>query len=477
MFAAPSTTLLAHFTSWNDMSGQPAPVTFSFATDIPAGSVAFSAPQQASSRLALAAWDSVSGLSFVEVPDMAGGAGIDLRFRLDPMSAINVLGQSSLPPWGDVALNVALFRGDSLAPSATRIGFQTLLHEIGHGLGLSHPAPGTANAAANTLMIDTLGRGAPARAPLPWDREAVQTLYGTPEAEAALGLRWSWDGALAAVRGQGTTGDDLLTGTANRDALFGAAGRDLLQGGQGDDLLAPGAGDDVVDGGAGWDVLRLDTSRSALRLDPAGQADSADGRDRFTGIEVIEMLDGSIQLTRGGVVGGLVGLYKAAFGRAPDAGGLAFWASTWKLDPDITHVAANFLRSAEFRDGPGLAARFAALGEMQPAGDEAAALAWLAGRADIHARFTDGIWVADADALLVARMYDLALGRVPDEVGFRFWLGHVQDGFSAEGLAQGFHDSPEAVARGGSGFLDSAALLAAAQHERWAHYADGVVFA
>jgi len=474
MVADPHSTLLAHFTSWNDLSGRPAVVTYSFARD---AGVPFSAPKQASARLALAAWDAVSGLSFVEVPDTAGGAGIDLRFRLDSMSAINVLGSTTLPPEGDVALSLALFRTDSLAPSPTRIGFQVLLHEIGHGLGLAHPAPGTPDAAANTLMIDTLGRAAPVNAPLLWDREAVQDLYGTPAAEAALGLRWRWDGALGAVRGDGTAGDDVLDGTAYRDALFGGAGRDLLRGGAGDDLLSPDAGDDVLDGGPGFDTLRLDAARSALRLDPAGAVESAQGRDRFSGIEAIETLDGTMQLVAQGVVGQLTGLYAAAFGRAPDAGGLAFWADTWALDPDLTHVAANFLRSAEFQAGPGLAARFAALGQDRPAGDDASALAWLATRADTDAAFAAGIWVADADALLVTAMYELALGRTPDEPGYRFWLGAVREGFSAAELATGFQLSAEAALRGGTGHAAADDLLSAALSYRWSAQPEGVVFA
>ena len=471
MIADLHSTLLANFTSWNDMAGRPAVVTYSFAKEVASP---FSAAQQVSARLALGAWDSVSGLSFVEVPDGTGGAGIDLRFRLDTLSAVSVLGVTTLPPeGGDVALNAALFRGDSLAPSATRIGFQVLLHEIGHGLGLSHPAAGTPDAAANTLMVETLGRGAPVNAPLLWDREAVQDLYGTPELEAALGLRWSWDARPGAVRGDGTAGNDVLTGTAYRDALFGGAGRDLLRGGAGDDLLVPGDGDDVVEGGAGWDVLRLDVERGALRLDPGGAAESAEGRDRFSGIEVVEVLDGRVQLAAGGVVGQLVGLYAAAFGRAPDAGGLAFWADTWKLDPDLTHVAARFLESAESQAGAGLAARFTALGQNRPTGDDASALAWLAGRAPVSA---EPIWVADAQALLVDEIYHLALGRAPDEVGYRFWLGAMRDGFSAGGLAEGFQLSAEAAAHGGTGYDGSGALLAAARDGLWIH-AEGVVFA
>jgi hypothetical protein len=272
------TSLLSHFTSWNDLAGRPAVVTYSFAADGPAGFAPFSAQQQASARSALAAWDSISGLSFVEVPDAPGGAGIDLRFRLEPMSSVTILGQTDLAPDGDVALNIALFRLDSLAPSATRIGYQTLLHEIGHGLGLAHPAANTPGAAQNTIMVTTLGQTMPVNAPLAWDRAAIQSLYGTQEAET---LHWSWDPSLGAVRGDGTADNDVMTGTAFRDALFGGAGTDLLRGGAGNDLLTPGQGDDVVEGGAGFDTLALGVTRSAMRLNPAGAVGRAGQPGRY----------------------------------------------------------------------------------------------------------------------------------------------------------------------------------------------------
>jgi|GEM_PF-1878798 len=348
-------TLLSHFTSWNDLAGKPAVVTYSFAADGPAGFAPFSAQQQASARSALAAWDRISGLSFVELPDTPGGAGIDLRFGLEVMNSPTILGQTELPPDGDVALNIALFRTDSLAPSATRIGYQTLLHEIGHGLGLAHPDATIPAAAQNTLMVATLGQTQPVNAPLAWDRAAIQSLYGTQEAET---LRWSWDACLGAVRGEGTPGDDVMTGTAHRDALFGGAGTDMLRGAAGNDLLTPGLGDDVVEGGAGFDTLALGVTRAAMTFNPAGAVESAEGRDRFSDIEALRSLDGTTYLQAPDGLASLVGLYAAALGRAPDPGGLAFWWNTMQGGASLGSIAQGFLDSAEFQAGPGLAAAF-----------------------------------------------------------------------------------------------------------------------
>jgi hypothetical protein len=461
MVAGSHTQLLSHWTAWNDMSGAPQVVTYSFAQDGPAGWAAFNPTQQAATRQALAAWDAASGLAFVQVPDQPGGAGIDLRFRLEAMAGVTVFGQASLPPDGDVALNIDLFRTDLLTPHPVRISHQLLLHEIGHALGLSHPLADTAEAKTNTIMVSTLGRAQVSNALLPWDSAAIVALYGTPQAEAALGLTWSWDAALGAVRGQGTTRGDVMNGTAHRDALFGGLGTDVLNGHAGDDRLVPGLGDDVIAGGAGRDLLVLHSHRAGLRLDPAGAVDSADGRDRFSGIEAIELLDGTLHLAASPGLAELVGLYAEVLGRAPDPGGLAFWWQDWQAAPDLARIAGRFMASTEY--------------QAAPRGLSAEALAARAAQHDGAAAFAAGLWLPDQEALLTARLYELTLGRDPDAEGFAFWTVHLNAGVAPLVIAATILASPEASAHP-QAWPDAAALVQAARASMWAHDTNGVTF-
>ncbi|MFC7540582.1 hypothetical protein ACFQU2_15400 [Siccirubricoccus deserti] len=279
--------------------GGPRLLTFSFATDgldplgnaLPADAwAAFTMAQQASVRLALAAWAAVCGVSFLEVPDLPGGAGIDLRFRMESMS-LGVAGTGWGPDdpvlAGDIGLNLTLFRTASLAPSVTRIDFATLLHEIGHSLGLGHPEAGISRDVTVMSSIGgTLGQPTAPRAP---DAAAAQALYGTEAAEQALGLVWAWDAALGAVRGSGTAGADALVGTDLADLLTGGAGGDRLSGQAGNDTLVGGAGDDWLEAGAGLDTLRFGLSRAAVALDLAGGTTvSTEGIDHFSGFEVFD---------------------------------------------------------------------------------------------------------------------------------------------------------------------------------------------
>ena len=177
----------------------------------------FSAAEQTVIRKALGAWASVADIHFTEVADDASDAG-DIRF-----------GRSTLPStaWaylpgteaehGDVWLGQQRFPSISstdlvdqvYAPGTWR--YFTLMHEVGHALGLLHPHDGGGVAAALDPAADWVGasimsyRSHPGQAnlsgygidfypttPMCLDVSAVQSLYGAAIAEAG-NTHWIWE--------------------------------------------------------------------------------------------------------------------------------------------------------------------------------------------------------------------------------------------------------------------------------------------
>ncbi|MBI5107139.1 MAG: M10 family metallopeptidase C-terminal domain-containing protein [Rhodocyclales bacterium] len=114
-----------------------------FVGDEIAGFSALTAPQQSAVRGALQAWASVANLTFVEVPDGAGDVGA-LRFGWTSAISSPTLAWAYYPDdyyssGGDVWLGVA--STGAMAVGEWQPGgvvFDTLLHEIGHTLGLKH---------------------------------------------------------------------------------------------------------------------------------------------------------------------------------------------------------------------------------------------------------------------------------------------------------------------------------------------------
>ena len=204
-----------------------------------------------------------------------------------------------------------------------------------------------------------------------------------------------------------------LSGSGNdlANQLRGNPGNNVLKGGGGNDWISGLDGSDIIDGGAGLDtaVYNAFSTDVIVSKDGAGFKVSskfvAGEADLLSGVERIKLNDVMVGLDIDGVGGKAYRIYKAAFDRTPDAGGLGFWIAAMDKGATLQSVAAGFVKSAEFAS----------------------------------------LYGANPDNLsLVTRMYTNVLDRAPDQAGLDFWVDlldrKVITGFEA--LAE-FSESPE----------------------------------
>ena len=210
----------------------------------------------------------------------------------------------------------------------------TLLHEIGHSLGLTHPFVSTVLPAAEdndryTVMTYTEvygSSGVYAAGPMLYDIAAIQHLYGAntnfnsgnttysfgdsqiiyetlwdgggidsivytgartatinlnPGTFSSIGLSPAGDGTTAVdnlsiafgatiENAVGGSGNDVITGNSADNTLTGGGGSDLLVGGGGADALDGGIGNDTLNGGAGADTLTGGGGNDSYVVDSSG---------------------------------------------------------------------------------------------------------------------------------------------------------------------------------------------------------------
>jgi VCBS repeat-containing protein len=268
----------------------------------------FEDAQKNAVRTALSKFSDVLNLSFTEV---ASSAFSDLRFSLDDLTSVDAgafAGYGNATN-GEVHLNSELYAktylnefGDYKTKQSLELGqggFEVLLHEIGHALGLKHPfesplLPTAENSNANTVMSYSRTQ-APATQLALFDVAALQYLYGVVQSKQVgddtynlsqryiddasgkdtldasaetqdvfISLKpgsWSHVGdkapsILAAGQsfiGFGTQIENAIGGVGN-DTLEGNDLANTLAGGLGDDLLFGSKGNDLLVGGDGADL-------------------------------------------------------------------------------------------------------------------------------------------------------------------------------------------------------------------------------
>lgn len=284
---------------WNFLSNSGANVlyyTFSTASGNEAGRTGqemFSTAQQAATRTAFTYLQQVTGIEFRET-----GAGTAAQIHLANID-IDGARTTGLCSWQasyratsngtltDYTANAYVYLDNvewrhitqNLTPGTQ--GYETLLHELGHALGLKHPFEGDTvlprdeDHTANTLMSYD-ARGGWYTTYSPYDIAAFNWLYGGDGLRGALGLNGS--------------GGRYITGSFKDDVLVGTVFNDTLQG---------NGGNDMINGGAGIDTVVYDGNRNdytfGLLSDGALTVTGAQGTDTLYNIDWLRFDDMTVE--------------------------------------------------------------------------------------------------------------------------------------------------------------------------------------
>jgi hypothetical protein len=195
---------------------------------------------------------------------------------------------------------------------------------------------------------------------------------------------------------------------------------------------------------------------------PGGAGDTMDNVQR------IQFVDGYMAYSPADTAAEVYRLYEVVLQRTPDQEGLTYWTNALNHGVSLVTVASGFIASAEYQTSYGWFddATFvdqlynAVLHRLPDPGGLAYWTSYMAqghSRAEVAVGFSEsqeninnftvaveqGLWVGNAYAAEAARLYDTALGRLPDVGGLAYWASALGSGTTLLQAAQGFIGSAE----------------------------------
>ena len=198
--------------------------------------------------------------------------------------------------------------------------------------------------------------------------------------------------------------------------------------------------------------------------------------DALVGMHRIQFVDGYMDYSPTDPAGQVYRLYEATLNRAPDQEGLTNWVNDLTSGASLQSVVNGFVGSSEFQADYGSLDNtgFVTLlyqNVLHRAPDTAGLNNWVNAlnsgqdtRAQVVLGFSEsqedinnlaapvqqGLWVGNADAAEVFRLYDTTLGRLPDLSGLTNWTNMLEGGTSLQTVANGFVASAEFQANYGA---------------------------
>lgn len=208
---------------------------------------------------------------------------------------------------------------------------------------------------------------------------------------------------------QAMDGNDVFTGYGDANGYNGSNG-DQFYGGNGIDTAVYRGSHDQY---AIQDTYLPDHRGQSYQSTPAttvtDMVANRDGLDKLFDVERLQFSDTSLAFDTGAGehAGSAYRLYKAAFDRAPDEGGVGYWINRLDNGADLTRdVAQSFINSQEFQQtyGPNI-----------------------------------------SNNAFITLLYNNVLDRDPDQGGLAFWNQQMNGGMSRANVLANFSESAENI--------------------------------